>query len=61
MTIQNFQNMEQMLPSDNFVRVHKSYIVAMDKIESIERNIIIIAGQRISVGKSYQNEFYRRL
>jgi len=61
MTIQNFQNMEQMLPSDNFMRVHKSYIVAMDKIESIERNVIRIAGQRISIGKSYQNEFYRRL
>ena len=61
MTIQNFQNMEQMLPSDNFVRVHKSYIVAMDKIESIERNVILIAGQRISVGKNYQNEFYRRI
>ena len=61
MTIQNFQNIEQILPSDNFVRVHKSYIVAMDKIESIERNVILIAGQRIPVGKNYQNEFYRRL
>ena len=61
MTIQSFQNMEQILPSDNFMRVHKSYIVAIDKIESIERNIILIAGHRISVGKSYQNEFYLRL
>ena len=61
MTIQNFLNMEQVLPSDNFLRVHKSYIVAMDKIESIERNVILIAGQRIPVGKNYQNEFYRRL
>jgi DNA-binding LytR/AlgR family response regulator len=61
MTIQSFQNMEQILPSDNFVRVHKSYIVAMDKIESIERNAILIAKQRISIGKSYQNDFYRRL
>ena len=61
MTIQNFQNMEQILPPDNFVRVHKSYIVAMDKIESIERNVILITGQRIPVGKNYQSEFYRRL
>ena len=52
MTLQNFQNMEQILPSTNFVRVHKSYIVAMDKIESIERNVILIAGQRIPVGNS---------
>ncbi|MDR2037777.1 MAG: LytTR family DNA-binding domain-containing protein [Bacteroidales bacterium] len=61
MTIQNFQSMEEILPSDNFVRVHKSYIVAMDKIESIERNVIQIAGIRIPVGKNYQNKFYRRL
>jgi len=61
MTLQNFQNMEQILPSTNFVRIHKSYIVAMDKIESIERNVILIAGQRIPVGNNYQNEFYRRL
>ena len=61
MTIQNFQSMEQVLPADNFLRVHKSYIVAMDKIESIERNVILIAEQRIPVGKNYQNEFYRRL
>ena len=60
MTLQNFQNMEQILPPDNFVRVHKSYIVAMDKIESIERNIILTGGQRIPVGKNYQDEFYRR-
>ena len=60
-TLQSFQNMEQILPSDNFVRVHKSYIVAMDKIESIERNIILTGGQRIPVGKYYQDEFYRRI
>jgi len=61
MTLQNFQNLEQILPSDNFVRVHKSYIVAINKIESVERNVILIAGQRIPVGKNYQNEFYRWL
>jgi DNA-binding LytR/AlgR family response regulator len=61
MTLQNFQNMEQILPQNNFVRVHKSYMVAMDKIESIERNVILIAGQRIPVGNNYQNDFYRRL
>jgi len=61
MTLQNFQSMEQVLPSENFMRVHKSYIVAINKIESVERNIIRIAGQRIPVGKNYQDAFYRRL
>jgi two-component system LytT family response regulator len=61
MTLQNFQNMENLLPSDNFLRVHKSYIVAINKIENIERNIIKIGEQRIPVGASYRDRFNREL
>lgn len=61
MTLLNFQNMENLLPSNNFIRVHKSYIVAMNKIESIERNIIKIGGQRIPIGMSYREKFNKEL
>ncbi len=61
MTLQNFQNMENLLPADNFVRVHKSFMVAMDKIDSVERNIIVIGNQRIPIGKNYQDNFYKKL
>jgi two-component system, LytTR family, response regulator len=61
MTLQNFQNMENLLPSDNFLRVHKSYIVAINKIENIERNIIKIGEQRIPVGSTYRDKFNREL
>jgi two-component system, LytTR family, response regulator len=54
MTLQSFQNMECLLPPGKFVRVHKSYIVAMDKIESIERNRIRIGDQLIPIGSSYR-------
>jgi two-component system, LytTR family, response regulator len=37
MTLQNFKKMEEMLPANKFYRVHKSYIVSLDKIENIER------------------------
>lgn len=57
MTLQNFRDMEVLLSSDNFIRVHKSFIVALDKIEKIERNVIIIRGKRIPVGKSYKEKF----
>lgn len=57
MTLQNFRDMEALLFSDNFTRVHKSFIVALDKIEKIERNVIIIRDKRIPVGKSYKEEF----
>jgi two-component system LytT family response regulator len=61
MTLQTFQNMESLLPSDNFLRVHKSYIVAMNKIESIERNRIRIGDQLIPIGLSYRERFIHKL
>lgn len=58
MTLATFHNMESLLPRDNFMRVHKSYIVALNKIESIERGVIRIAGEYIPVGQSYRERFY---
>ena len=61
MTLQSFQNMESLLPSDNFIRIHKSFIVAMNKIESIERNRIKIGTALIPVGLSYRDRFMKKL
>ena len=41
--------------------VHKSFIVAMNKIESIERNRIRIGDQHIPVGLSYRERFMKKL
>ncbi len=61
MTLQNFHNMKDLLPSDNFIRVHKSFIVGINKIESIEKNIIKIGKVRIPVGAGYRDRFYNEL
>ncbi len=61
MTLQNFQNMENMLPSNNFIRVHKSFIVAMNKIENIERNRIKIGEKHIPIGLSYREKLINEL
>jgi two-component system, LytTR family, response regulator len=61
MTLQSFSKLEENLPSKKFCRVHKSYIVAIDKIKSIERNVIIIADQRIPVSNTYRESFYSRI
>ena len=53
--------LEIKLPSRNFVRVHKSFIIAMDKIESVERDQILINGERIPVGITYRRELSERL
>lgn len=61
MTLQSFSKLEESLPTDRFCRVHKSYIVAINKIKSIERNIIHIAEQRIPVSNTYKESFYSRI
>jgi DNA-binding LytR/AlgR family response regulator len=44
-----------------FVRVHKSYIVALDKINSIERQEIYIKDRIIPIGITYQEQFFKLL
>lgn len=61
MTLQNFKNMEASLPSDNFIRVHKSYMIALNKIESIERNRVKIGEHLIPISDTYKKTFYDTL
>lgn len=55
------KGIEEKLPANRFCRVHRSYIVAMDKIESVERNVITIAGEAIPVSEANQDKFYSLL
>jgi DNA-binding LytR/AlgR family response regulator len=55
------KNMEEKLPPEQFIRVHKSYIVSIPNIEKIERNRIIYGDKYIPVGDLYKDEFYRIL
>ena len=55
------KGIEEKLPVNRFCRVHRSYIVAMDKIESVERNVITIAGEAIPVSEANQDKFYSLL
>lgn len=61
MTLQNFQNLSEILPSDNFIRVHKSFMIAIDKIDSIERNRIKIGENLIPVSQTYRESFFEAL
>lgn len=58
-TLQSMKKMEEALPQSQFIRVHKSYIVAVDKIESIERSRITINAKIIPVGDTYRDDFFR--
>jgi len=58
-TLQNMKRMEETLPKGDFIRVHKSYIISIDKIESIERSRISIAAKTIPIGDTYRDEFFK--
>ena len=61
MTLLNFAKLEQLLPSQNFARVHKSFLVAIDKIDHIEKNRIQIGDQIIPISDTYAEAFYKLL
>jgi DNA-binding LytR/AlgR family response regulator len=58
-TLQNMKKMEDALPPKHFIRVHKSYIVSINKIDSIERSRICIGDKIIPVGDTYRDEFFK--
>ena len=60
-TLQVMKQLEEVLPPNRFVRVHKSFIVAIDKINSIERQEILIKDRLIPIGNTYQEHFFKLL
>ena len=61
MTLETFGELEQRLPPQRFCRVHKSYLVALNKIESIERDRIKIFQTVIPISDKYREIFYGRI
>ena len=57
-TLQNMKTLEEVLPSSRFVRVQKSYIVNLEKIDHIERQRIFIGNNSIPIGESFAANFY---
>lgn len=58
MTLQNFSEFEKIIPASLVCRVHKSYMVALNKIVSIERSRIKIADQLIPISETYKDVFF---
>ncbi len=57
LTLMSLKTLEHELPSTKFMRIHRSFIIALDKIESIERSQIIINKERITVAEQYKEKF----
>ncbi|MBD1392969.1 LytR/AlgR family response regulator transcription factor [Mucilaginibacter glaciei] len=61
LTLSTLKALEEKLPAKRFLRVHRSYIVSLDKINSITRNALQIGKINITVGDQYKDEFNKFL
>jgi DNA-binding LytR/AlgR family response regulator len=50
----SLKHLEESLPSDMFIRCHKSYIVNKDMVEALEGNSLVIQDKSIPIGQSYK-------
>lgn len=55
-TKQSISSVEEMLPNELFIRIHRSYIVALSKIESYNHELVWIAKQELPISRMYRHE-----
>jgi DNA-binding LytR/AlgR family response regulator len=60
-TLQNLKDLEAQLPSSNFIRVHRSYLINMDHLQQVEGNYLTVHGKQIPLGSSYRGRFLERI
>lgn len=58
-TYQTLRDMETTLPQPPFYRVHKSYIISIDKIRMVDGNTVYIQHQSIPIGDTYRDDFFK--
>ncbi|MCX6278099.1 MAG: LytTR family DNA-binding domain-containing protein [Bacteroidetes bacterium] len=58
-TQMSMKSLEEKLPSQEFIRVHRSYIVSFSKIESIQKYVLTIGKKEIPVSEPYREKLFR--
>lgn len=57
MCLQTLSQMQKRLEGTDFIRVHRSYIVNLAKVDTVEKDHLIVAGQDVTISKGYRQEF----
>ena len=60
-TLNNLKNFLDYLPSSRFMRIHRSYAVAIDKVDAIDKNELLIGEQRLPLGKTYRQDVKKKI
>lgn len=61
LSLQSLKSLEEELPSDRFIRIHKSYIVAIHKIDTLEGNQVHVGKEKLPVGANYKEAVMSRV
>ena len=61
LSLNSLKRLQQELPSDTFIRIHKSYIVHMHKVAALEGNLVHIGDKKIPIGSSYKEEVMKKV
>jgi DNA-binding LytR/AlgR family response regulator len=61
MTILTFRSLEEILPKNLFVRIHKSFIISIEKIKSFRRGKVLVMDKHIPIGASYSDAFNQQV
>lgn len=60
-TYNTLKNIQESLPQTKFIKIHKSYIVALDKVEKTDNYEVWINGKDLPLGDTYRSEFFKRI
>ena len=59
LTLMSMTSIEEKLPSHEFCRIHRSYIISLSKIDSVSRHRVVIGEKFIPISVPYRDKFYR--
>ena len=57
LSLMSMKGLEETLPSTRFIRIHRSFIIQKNKIDSISKNRVMIRDKELPIGESYKEEF----
>lgn len=61
LSLMSLKSLEEQLPADRFVRIHRSYIIQPSKMQAIERNRVVFGKEYLPISDNYRQPFYEFL
>lgn len=61
LTLNSLKKLDQELPTDQFLRIHKSYMIATARVTTLEGNLVHICGEKLPIGANYKEEVLKRI